>query len=73
MKKGILTEDLDKKNSFTRDRVTEGLSSNMWALVNTLSDELEALDLGCVSTHEFMVAVEGTLWAMFKNNEVKKK
>jgi len=69
IKEGILVKDLDKKLTFTRDRVTEALSSNMYALVNTLSDELEELDLEPVSVQEFMIAVEGTLWALFKSNE----
>ena len=69
IKEGILVDDLDKKLTFTRDRVSEALSSNMYALVNTLSDELEELGLEQVSIQEFMIAVEGTLWVLF--NDVK--
>lgn len=68
-KDGILVNDLDKKESFTRDRVTEALVSNMYALVRTLSDELEEMDLKCVSNQEFMVAVEGVLRGMYLHEE----
>ena len=64
-KDGILANDLDKKESTTRDRITEVLGANVFTLVQTLSDELEELDLERVTTQEFMVTVEGVLYSLY--------
>ena len=56
-KNSILTGDPDRKKPTIRDIVAGTLSSNMYAFVMTLSDELKGQGLEPVSREEFIVAI----------------
>jgi hypothetical protein len=66
---GIIANDIDKSESTTRDRITDVLGANIFALIKTLSDELEELELEPVSTQEFMIAVGDVLRGLYLDEE----